>query len=570
MRLLKTTSANITLFLAASLVASWSVPKLVDGQQQAVTKNKENQESSNSSSSSKSSSTSSPCPAYGCALLPRDTYFDEEAQAALKVIRSLQVKHLNSLVVGGKDATPFQDRKKIPEHENVHDANDSSPTLSIDVSSDDKSSDTQDGHDQESNLIIALDKLKTSGGRDQATLTLIGYKGGKLEDQINQDRAFVISPYIATTDTGTFTTNVGENQNSNIHSTQDNTHNVNNTNSNNNSKHHHNRILGVFDGHAKLGELVSEFSVQQLPKVLSLKLAKILNNNPNKDIIDKDDSSSSTSSTTSTSSSSNSSTHIEGPNDAISSALIDTFVELDRTAPADKSGGCTASIVLQVGTQVYIANTGDSRSFIATYIPSTSTVEVIYVTKEHKPHLPEERARVEKMGGYVYIPPSTKQGASSRVVFIDKKGMTNGLAMSRSIGDWDAGELGVIPDPTIEVLDLRNVVNHAASAAASKGKESSDANEGGSRTCQPDTCQSQQELMNEIEVFAVAATDGMLDYMDIDEIAQQIATSLYNDEGPHLLSACESLINAAARKWNIAKNGRYRDDIAIAVSKLSL
>jgi hypothetical protein len=34
--------------------------------------------------------------------------------------------------------------------------------------------------------------------------------------------------------------------------------------------------MGVFDGHAKLGELVSEYTVSTLPKVLSAKLEIIL------------------------------------------------------------------------------------------------------------------------------------------------------------------------------------------------------------------------------------------------------------------------------------------------------
>ena len=33
-----------------------------------------------------------------------------------------------------------------------------------------------------------------------------------------------------------------------------------------------------------------------------------------------------------------------------------------------------------------------------------------------------------------------------------------GLAMSRSIGDWDAGRVGVIPSPIVDVVDLDQVV----------------------------------------------------------------------------------------------------------------
>jgi len=144
------------------------------------------------------------------------------------------------------------------------------------------------------------------------------------------------------------------------------------------------------------------------------------------------------------------------------------------------------------------------------------------------------------MGGQVYIPPPNHIGASSRVLFVDKNtDRMNGLAMSRSIGDWDAGKLGVIPDPTVAVLDMLELVGVSA-------------------------------LGSDVEVFAVSATDGLLDFVEIEKIAKTVAHSLYVEEGPHPLSACESLITSAATLWWKAKNGTYRDDIAIAVSKMSL
>ena len=74
----------------------------------------------------------------------------------------------------------------------------------------------------------------------------------------------------------------------------------------------------------------------------------------------------------------------------------------------------------------------------------------------------------------------------------------------------------------------------------------------------------------DIQVFAVSATDGLLDYVSIDDIAKHVALGLYDDEeGPHLLSACEALISAAAGGWHRHRQGRYRDDIAISVSRLT-
>lgn len=421
-------------------------------------------------------------------------FFDEEVQAALKTLRSF--------------------------HNNKDD--DTSTTSSTSSTSSSSSTDSS-SLGANSTLSEALESLQTSGKDDQATLTLIGYKGGRIEDQINQDRAFVISPFQLSSSDEDVTTKAPPSSIST-------------------SDEQPKRLLGVFDGHAKLGELVSEYSVQNLPKLLSSKLDNIL--------------SSAAPDTNNT--------------NAIQQAMVDTFIEIDKTAPAEKSGGCTATVVLQLGSQVYVANAGDSRSFIATYNPrdQVNPVKIVYVTREDKPCLPEERQRVEEMGGRVYEPPPERKayGASSRVLYVDKTGRTNGLAMSRSIGDWDYGKLGVIPDPTVVVLDINDIVAGGdGNLQCEFGDESECVKDSNSEASNDDASNDQQ-----IQVFAVSATDGLLDFVEIEDIAESIATSLYVDEGPHPLSACESLITTSATAWYQAKQGRYRDDIAIAVSKLSL
>jgi len=491
MKIYRPNGTNITLFFAASIAAFCSIPRLTDASD--ITSKIPSASESSAAEATSSSSTSSTkqkdtvqlspgngCPRYGCPLLPRDMYFDEEAQAALKAIRSLHEKYGNRR------------------------ANSSSPTTTITVPQSDVKNITQeramgaaDGEKAEQlNHSRALELLKSAGGQDQATLTLIGYKGGDIKDQVNQDRAFVVSPFhIDDEDTSDSDSSMSSYSGCGSRTP--------------------NRLLGVFDGHSNLGEVVSQYTVTHLPELLSSKLGPIL---------------------------SSKSTPSE-ESEQIQQALIETFVEIDKNAPAEPSGGCTASIVLQLDKKIYVANAGDSRSLIATYNKSTSAVDIVYITREDKPDLPEERARVERMGGRVYIPPPDRYGASSRVLFVDKNtDRMNGLAMSRSIGDWDAGKLGVIPDPTVAVLDISDLIN----ASASSGHD------------------------GDVEVFAVSATDGLLDFVNTVEIATSVAHSLYTEDGPHLLSACESLITTAATLWWKAKNGTYRDDIAIAVSKMSM
>lgn len=161
------------------------------------------------------------------------------------------------------------------------------------------------------------------------TLTLIGYKGGDLNQQVNQDRSVIWKPYM-----------------------------------NNDAV-----LVTVCDGHAPLGEGVAEYASQNIPRVLQDKLQKL------SEYREKD----------------------------IRQILEETFVQMDKEVPAEESGGATASVVLKLKNRIYLANVGDSTSIIVTYRPSTKKIQIAYQTREDKPDLPDERRRVEQMGGQVYM-----------------------------------------------------------------------------------------------------------------------------------------------------------------------
>ena len=169
---------------------------------------------------------------------------------------------------------------------------------------------------------------------------------------------------------------------------------------------------------------------------------------------------------------------------------------------------------------------------------------------------------------------------------------TSGLAMSRSIGDWDAGSVGVIPDPLVDVLDIQEVktkvLEHLNSAeggfeACLGGMEAMEIDPA-SGDIQTKNKQCIEYSEKDIKVFAFSATDGLLDYVPSNIIAKHVARGLYNtginDEDDdsndasripkttHPLTSCEDLICAAAQGWQDDKGGRYRDDIAIAVADL--
>ena len=394
-----------------------------------------------------------------------------------------------------------------------------------------------------------------------ATLTLVGYKGGAMKDQINQDRAFVL-PSFTYADTEKYPES--------------------------------NLLMGVFDGHGKLGERVSEYSVSNLPELLSDKLSNLDYSGDKDDSFDKE----------------------------VGTALTESFVYLDKTIPTKRTGGCTASVILQLQHKIYIANAGDSVSFLALHHYATNQTYVLYETREDKPHLPDERARVESMGGYVYIPPPNKPHSSSRVVTIDAQGRQSGLAMSRSIGDWDAGDVGVIPDPIVDVFVLEDLLNFDVYSFEAKENDNNNDDDDdddddekkveeeecviqadGSQSCTPKedkkansnySSSSNNEEKGNIDhekdfLFAVSATDGMMDYLTPQEIANVLAVSLRDEDDKdnnadtnsneeeeeqdpqkHLLKACEELVIEAAIGWTQENGGRYRDDIAISVSRIQM
>jgi serine/threonine protein phosphatase PrpC len=367
--------------------------------------------------------------------------------------------------------------------------------------------------------------LQSSSTEEHVTLTLIGFKGGTMQSQVNQDRAFIIPAYSIV---GSKHCDEDEEKENTSPMLQD-------------FFSQPRTLLGVFDGHAPRGELVAEYSMRTLPRLLADRIK----------------------------SKSQALKSIMTTKDQINitkESLSEVFIELDKTAPADPSGGCTASIIFQQGRYIYVANAGDSRSFIVAYRPSTKTAIIFYISREDKPNLPEERARVQAAGGQVYIPPR----GTSRVVFHNPStGSPTGLAMSRSIGDWAAGQMGVIPDPIIQVLNIDEIVETVLSRKLERPKTPAQSYIVDLLGSVLNMVQnSKPSNFDDVYLLGVSATDGMMDYMQPDVIGQAMAMALFEDAGAHPITVAEHLIFEAAERWQRSKMGRYRDDIAISVSAL--
>jgi len=88
----------------------------------------------------------------------------------------------------------------------------------------------------------------------------------------------------------------------------------------------------------------------------------------------------------------------------------------DNTNLILRFGGCTAVVVIVTPTFIICANAGDSRAVMS----KTNLRMSIPLSHDHKPQNPDEKARIEKCGG-----------------FVNNDRINNILAVSRSFGDFD-------------------------------------------------------------------------------------------------------------------------------------
>ena len=371
---------------------------------------------------------------------------------------------------------------------------------------DDEEEDTT-SHHQESSLTSEereqlWQQLAPHGDQDKTVLFYKGDKGNK--DDPNQDAAVIVSPFLI----------------------------PNHTDNNNNNLDEAEVVVaqfsGVFDGHGQQGEVVSQFAQEQIPMRLSEKLSRM----NTKELTTNDE--------------------------AVIAAIRYTFREVDRDLPTDGKGGATATIILQINSKLYVANAGDSRSFIAVQVDDH--VQVVYATKEHKPDDPLEKARIIKAGGNVLQEQDDVPRAYGVDTSLPPPYMTFAVAMSRSLGDWIIK--GVIPDPTVDVVNVDELI---ATAQETFVKECLVEN-----AADPDQCHGDDASLDasEVNILAISATDGMLDYLPLDHISYVFAASMFVTKNPHPFTAAEYLILTAAEYWQQEYQGHYRDDIAVAAVKV--
>jgi len=385
----------------------------------------------------------------------------------------------------------------------------------------------------------------------QDDFALLSRRGLGGSHYFNQDRAVLIDPYPVFQQTNSLKKKKKyrrKKKNTIVGDDDDNKNNVN-------------FFMGIFDGHGVSGHIKSEYTATMLPKLVLDRLSKL-----------------------------ETTRHIgttqKYTDDQIRRALASSFWQVHaRQGPASggnhkmADSGCTASIVLRLQQSLYFANTGDSRSFLIQIIhPSNhqkdatasqqnhqKNVTIPLQTKPHKPNDPVERQRIVATG-CVVIDPIPFQDPTARVTpSLDGPGLA--LAMSRSIGDYDLEKCGVIPEPTIQRVDLDAYLVPPPQQQPNE-----------------DTTAANQNII----LLAVSVTDGMFDFVSLDEIAHGLAapylrttksmnsssSSILEEEGASPLElAAEDLIRTASDRW-VANSSTsplyppYRDDITIAVKRV--
>jgi serine/threonine protein phosphatase PrpC len=292
-------------------------------------------------------------------------------------------------------------------------------------------------------------------------------------------------------------------------------------------------LYGVFDGHGRKGHDVSNFVKDNLPKVLFSQEQ-----------------------------------FLEDPG----TALLKTFEKTQyllgkatamKTIDATRSGS-TVSVVLhdfQKGT-LHIAHVGDSRIVLGKQVNEggNKAWQAVDLTIDHKPDLPEERARIEKAGGVVLF-----DGGWNYRVFA--KGKTDsrgkrypGLNMSRAMGDLngfnDAG-ISAVPDVTSQVVKSATPDSEKKNG---NGENSADADD--RISIQSSTASvSQHSVDPDVDKFILICSDGVWEFITSERAVQEIAN--YPPEAAS--QGAERLAQLAWDNWIRQMDGQVVDDITAVV-----
>ena len=238
-------------------------------------------------------------------------------------------------------------------------------------------------------------------------------------------------------------------------------------------------IFAVMDGHGVNGHLVSRFVTKYFTSFFK-KNKKMNSSNANEDQIfyrlKKND------------------------HDVLKRAFRHAERDIEKNSDIDANfSGTTCVMVFQIGNRILCGNVGDSRAIMV------KGDKAIPLSIDQKPNDPEESKRIKENGGE--ISQYEEDGEKSGPFRVWQKGeVYPGIAMSRSIGDFIASKLGVIPEPKFI-----------------------------------------EEKIDKDTKFIIVASDGIWEFLDNDAV-KNITMPYYEKNDPN--GACKELIKRATEFWN--------------------
>ena len=209
------------------------------------------------------------------------------------------------------------------------------------------------------------------------------------------------------------------------------------------------------------------------------------------------------------------------------SYIVELFMNIDDELSAQSDifdcnmSGTTCNLIFQFNTHLVCFNVGDSRSILIEESSDNTNQIIRALSIDHKPDLPEELMRIKENGGMVdQIQDLYGNKLGPNRVF--KEGCVYpGLAMSRSLGDFQAKECGVIPTP--EIIEYEINLNTK---------------------------------------YFVVCSDGVWEFLT-NENVRDIGNKYYYNNND-VVGFCNELVNIAVNVWG--EREKARDDItAVAV-----
>jgi serine/threonine protein phosphatase PrpC len=242
-------------------------------------------------------------------------------------------------------------------------------------------------------------------------------------------------------------------------------------------------IYGVFDGHGKQGHDVSNFVKENLPKLIIKDQRFKTPDMPQmlKDSFKK------------------------------MQSLVATADRMKKLSAQLSGTTCTVCVHDFEANKLTIAHVADSTCCLSS-IKADGKFTGIPLTRDHKPDLPDERARIEKNGGRVIF-----DGYSNHRVYA-KNGRYPGLNMSRCLGD---------------------LLGHSDAGC----------------TCEPEV--SERKVAPEDHILLLCS-DGVWEFMSPQEAAEIVAPYKKPEQA---MSGADTLAKEAWDRWIQEEGGAVVDDI---------